>query len=259
MMTELASILADLAANESLVALETLRVSLLDGRITRQSNVGDYPMVLGTNCPSPSRVAILKEAWERAGAGLPSQAIAFGLLCARRAAEESQSKAPRLELVWTGESPPTGSCVRSTEQTIREMIRCARERVLVVGYDLREASERILDDLREARRRGCIITAAFEDNGHNLERLAEVWPGAETDGGVRLLKWRGLAGDPLASLHAKVIAVDQGDVLITSANLTLHGLERNLELGVRIRGGIAWDVVRHFARLERDGILVPST
>ena len=40
--------------------------------------------------------------------------------------------------------------------------------------------------------------------------------------------------DKMSALHAKVISVDQTDTLITSANLSYHGQEGNIELGVRI-------------------------
>lgn len=38
----------------------------------------------------------------------------------------------------------------------------------------------------------------------------------------------------MAALHAKVIVVDQAETLITSANLSYHGQEGNIELGTRI-------------------------
>ncbi len=39
----------------------------------------------------------------------------------------------------------------------------------------------------------------------------------------------------MSALHAKVLSVDQSDTLITSANLSYHGQEGNIELGVRIK------------------------
>lgn len=42
------------------------------------------------------------------------------------------------------------------------------------------------------------------------------------------------ADDKMAALHAKVISVDKKETLITSANLSYHGQEGNLELGTFI-------------------------
>ena len=38
----------------------------------------------------------------------------------------------------------------------------------------------------------------------------------------------------MAALHAKVISTDKREALITSANLSYHGQEGNLELGTHI-------------------------
>ena len=38
----------------------------------------------------------------------------------------------------------------------------------------------------------------------------------------------------MSALHAKVISVDQEETLITSANLSYHGQEGNIELGTHI-------------------------
>ena len=41
-------------------------------------------------------------------------------------------------------------------------------------------------------------------------------------------------GDSMAALHAKVIPVDQKQMLITSANLSYHGQQGNIELGALV-------------------------
>lgn len=40
--------------------------------------------------------------------------------------------------------------------------------------------------------------------------------------------------DKMAALHAKVISIDQQETLITSANLSYHGQQGNIELGTLI-------------------------
>ena len=41
--------------------------------------------------------------------------------------------------------------------------------------------------------------------------------------------------DRMSALHAKVISVDKKETLITSANLSFHGQEGNIELGTHIQ------------------------
>lgn len=61
----------------------------------------------------------------------------------------------------------------------------------------------------------------------------------------------------MASLHAKVLVADACDALVTSANLTYHGLEANVEVGVRIVGGAAAQLEAVFHELIRVRDFVP--
>ena len=49
----------------------------------------------------------------------------------------------------------------------------------------------------------------------------------------------------LGNKDAKVIVIDDTEMLIGSANLTHHGTEVNFELGVLIRGPIAKEMLRN--------------
>lgn len=60
----------------------------------------------------------------------------------------------------------------------------------------------------------------------------------------------------MAKLHAKVIVADGRDALVTSANLTYHGYEANIEIGVRVSGEPARLVEKHFRELIRAEELV---
>ena len=56
--------------------------------------------------------------------------------------------------------------------------------------------------------------------------------------------------DKMSALHAKVISVDGKETLITSANLSYHGQEGNIELGTHIiSDSIAKQVDEVFTRL----------
>ena len=48
---------------------------------------------------------------------------------------------------------------------------------------------------------------------------------------------------------------DEKDVLVTSANLTFHGLEGNIEIGVRLRGEPAGEARKVFSHLVENGIV----
>jgi len=50
----------------------------------------------------------------------------------------------------------------------------------------------------------------------------------------KIYEYAGKVDDKMAALHAKTIIVDNKKMLISSANLSYHGLEGNIEIGVLI-------------------------
>jgi cardiolipin synthase A/B len=75
--------------------------------------------------------------------------------------------------------------------------------------------------------------------------------------GVRppsIFKWA--HSDDKASVHAKLLIADRADALVTSANLTYHGLQGNLEMGLRVRGGPAGEIHDRIQELISAGELV---
>jgi phosphatidylserine/phosphatidylglycerophosphate/cardiolipin synthase-like enzyme len=61
----------------------------------------------------------------------------------------------------------------------------------------------------------------------------------------------------MTKLHAKVLVGDRSDALVTSANLTYHGMETNIELGIHVTGQAAAQIEEHFRDLIRQNELVP--
>ena len=60
-----------------------------------------------------------------------------------------------------------------------------------------------------------------------------MWP--ERARAPRILSREINPGDPFSSMHAKVFLADESTALVTSANLTAHGLHRNIEIGILVR------------------------
>ena len=182
------------------------------------------------------------------------------LLEVKHSVEESATQA---ELVWTGHKPP-GSPLRSTPPVIGEMLDAAKSHVILLSYSVWLGHARVravLDRLVAARRRGAQVTFVIDRNydpdgsgpGHNYGELRARWP-------VEALRpdvygW-GDDDDRIAKLHAKVIIVDRRDLLVTSANLTGHGMSGNLELGARLVGRPAQQAHDHVLRLITSGAFV---
>ncbi len=175
-----------------------------------------------------------------------------GQLELRRAVE---NRGPRCELVWTGDTP-VGASVRSTLPVVREMLTLARRSVLVVTYSLWVGTEAaaVIDLLAQRSSAGVDVTfvldARYQD-GWSIAELRRHWPKDRRR--PELFTWQS-AMDSIAKLHAKVVLVDRRDLLITSANLTGHGMRHNLEFGVRVQGDPAEDAASHLDALIRMGV-----
>jgi phosphatidylserine/phosphatidylglycerophosphate/cardiolipin synthase-like enzyme len=190
--------------------------------------------VVGT-ATAKAVVERLVEAWRATSVG--SGEVASMLLAASHAFE-NVSKHQSTELVWTGPTTPFVSA-RRTEQALLQVIGAAKQTSFVTSFVAYDVST-IVKALNDASTRGVSISMLLEssqDHGGSISfdvigKMRMLVPSAN------LYAWRERAA-PFADgrVHAKV-AVADGDVcFITSANLTSHAMEQNMEAGVLISGG----------------------
>lgn len=143
-----------------------------------------------------------------------------------------------LELVWTG---PTTSYVatRRTEQVLLDLIRHAQKEVFLVSFVAYDVTA-VVDALNSAAERGVDLLMLLEssaDQGGSLtydpiSMMRKYVPSAV------LYSWIDRSAPFIdGKVHAKVAVADGATAFITSANLTGHALEKNMEAGVIIRGG----------------------
>ena len=144
-----------------------------------------------------------------------------------------------VELVWTG--PGTGMVpVRHTAQVLTGLIAEARERLFLVSFVAYHVGT-VIAALQRAIERGVQVSVLLErskEHGGNvtvdsIAMLKLSLPRAQ------FYEWDKSSGDTAqtASVHAKCAVADGGVAFVTSANLTEAAMERNMELGVLLRGG----------------------
>ena len=144
--------------------------------------------------------------------------------------EVSTGSDDKVSLVVT--TPPTFSIkARPTKITVETMVRNASRSILITGYSLSDYFKDIVDEIVLKSQRGIFVKFFVNDIEHQT-------------GFDRVLRYKGRflkvynypkqQDDKMAALHAKVISVDKRETLITSANLSYHGQEGNLELGTYI-------------------------
>lgn len=137
--------------------------------------------------------------------------------------------ADKVSLVIT--APPSFSInARTTMNVVQSMINGAERNILITGYSLSSYFSELIDTIIQKSQRGVLVKFFVND----LDKQPDF---------DKVLRYKGRFlkvynyhqdEDKMAALHAKVISVDQRQTLITSANLSYHGQQGNIELGTLI-------------------------
>ena len=170
----------------------------------------------------------------------------------------------RVFCTWTyrsGLPPALRDQVADLDQLLRDLSLSARISILLVSPYLGAAGLRGMKGaLAVAAEAGAwitVITAPLDDNEmRNRRAIHELQDGE--DGGLIARRLRVLVPAPTFEqlIHAKLVVVDRQRGYIGSANLSWHGMESNLELGVCFEPNQAAAVAAIFEHLEASGKLV---
>jgi len=133
-----------------------------------------------------------------------------------------------------------------TKIVVDDMISNAQKSILITGYSLSEYFQDVMEKIIQKSQQGVLVKFYVNniENQKCFDRLC-AYQG-------RFLKIYNYPkhNDVMSALHAKVISVDQTETLITSANLSYHGQEGNIELGTHIVSNeIAKQVEQLFTQL----------
>lgn len=137
--------------------------------------------------------------------------------------------ADKVSLVVTA-SPSFSINARTTMNVVQSMINGAERNILITGYSLSSYFSELVDTIIQKSQRGVFVKFFVND----LDKQPDF---------DKVLRYKGRFlkvynyhqdEDKMAALHAKVISVDQRQTLITSANLSYHGQQGNIELGTLI-------------------------
>lgn len=224
-----------IAALVSLVSPE--KVQAVAARI-RRTDASKAATALQAVVGTPVASAVVEQlaaAWQNTNVG--SDELASMLLAASHVYTKATSE-QSTELVWTGPTTPFVSA-RRTEQALLQVINSAEQSLFItsfVAYDV----PNVVRGLNAAVDRGVAISMLLElSQGHGgsisfdaIGKMRMSVPAA------RLFAWREKAEEfTSGSVHSKVAVADGRVCFITSANLTGHAMERNMEAGVLIVGG----------------------
>ena len=207
--------------------------------------------------PAPAfrqHASALVEAWAHTP-NFTGPAVAMALEAAL-SAREYERGAEKLDLVATGPSSPFVS-IRHTRAVLLELIDKAQRELIVVSYAAYKVPA-LVSALEGARQRSVVVRLILESTADSAGALT--YDGAAAFKSLRdsveMYVWPIDKRPSGSRLHAKVAVADAEFAFVTSANLTGHALDQNLEVGVLISGGqTPRRLMDHFHALIANGTL----
>lgn len=225
--------------SEIAVRLHPDRISLVAEEIAKLSGPAVFGKVRSSFGPGLDTRLIdaLKNAWRTSGS-LPPEALAAAFRGASATASLIGER-EKMELVWTG--PATGMVApRHTEQALLEVISSARRRLFFVSF-VAYAVESVNAELRDAADRNVqidILLEASEEDGGKIRHHDSVGAMKKLLPSATIYEWIPETDhQDYKAVHAKCAVADAKVAFITSANLSTAALERNIEVGVLVKGG----------------------
>ncbi len=160
-------------------------------------------------------------------------------------AERAEHSLPAPELVWTGPEGH-GATARDTAIVLRELFESAREHVILGGYSFTHAKS-VLAPLHATMKTHGVRATFFVNfeqpkvatdppERHAEKALADFldanWPFGPPYPALYYDERALVPPPPYSILHAKCVVVDGARAFGSSANFTMQGQERNIEVGV---------------------------
>lgn len=141
--------------------------------------------------------------------------------------------------------PLRDSPATNTRDALRVLIMSTSKELLVIGYSITDPTFR--DLLIRRAQAGVQVTVVGDRKTGAARELRRHWPA-----GLPLTALEDVETlDDQRHIHAKVVVADRQKAIIGSANFTLSGMGRNVEMGVVVEGTVAREVVEIVELMRR--------
>ncbi|NVN09809.1 DISARM system phospholipase D-like protein DrmC [Nguyenibacter vanlangensis] len=217
--------------------LSPAKIEAIASRLRRASpsvREQELQQIVGT----PAARAALESfvtAWR--GTALSGDVVAGMLLAAAHTRQRMQQECD-VELVWTGPTTPFVA-PRRTEQVLLDVIQRVTKELFIVSFVAYDVAS-IIAAINSAIARGVdtriLVEASVTQGGSLLVDPVSTMRNAVPS--AKLYVWTDRP-HPFTNgrVHAKVAVADGVVAFVTSANLTGHALEKNMEAGLLLTGG----------------------
>ena len=116
---------------------------------------------------------------------------------------------------------------QTTYAQIEKLIDSAKKQIIMTGYSISNYFDDFIDKLIAKSTKGVLVQLYLNEFENTvLESKLKIYLGKF----LRVYTFN-KDDDRMAALHAKIITIDDCKSLISSANLSYHGLEKNIEIG----------------------------
>jgi phosphatidylserine/phosphatidylglycerophosphate/cardiolipin synthase-like enzyme len=232
-------------------------VSLARELVQLSRNLGLDPFIEASSSllnESPKAKSILNTLKARFPTVDTTQLLLLVLQALEVEASEPRAQAAKVECVTTLPAAPMVP-TRPTRTVIREMLAAGRRCVLIAGYMITD-DDGVIHLVHQAARRGLEVTLICDSGNDDAVRIRATWPGDVASPRILI---NSPEGPPTGKMHAKVLLIDDNDLLVTSANFTHHGQAVNVEYGLRLSGEPARRTAAFFRAIEEQRVLVERT
>lgn len=227
----------------------------LEAQLRDRRDIDPFRPIERSGLLSASECAPLLERLENHGPMQSASVMRLCLQALRVQHDELRHKLIDAEFVATLPADMPGGA-RPTQSVVREMISMASREIILLGYEFTDRE--LVRLLADARSRGVDTIVICDRARGSAQRILEAWPNDVARPKVfRDKKREGTA--PYASMHAKSLLVDENDLLVTSANFTFHGMQGNIEIGVRLSGAPAIEARKIFSHLVESHLVEPCS
>ena len=134
----------------------------------------------------------------------------------------------KIELVVT--APDTFKIkAKKTKDVVEQLIKSAEKSIFLTGYSVSDYFAGMLDEIIAKSQKGVYVRFYVNDIDKHKESLDRML--AYQGKYLQFFEYEKQLDDKMAASHAKILTVDSEKALVSSANLSYHGLSGNVEMG----------------------------
>lgn len=141
-----------------------------------------------------------------------------------------ENRKEKIELITT--APPSFLLkTKRINNAVNEIVETAKKSLLITGYSISEFVEDMIDTIIQKSQCGVFVKMFIND----LSKQKSIDKLLRYQGKFLQLYDYANREDKMAALHAKIILADSEKAIISSANLSYHGMAGNIEMGTLIQ------------------------